>query len=335
MKTNRSFLILAVCAALSAPALTSSRPALAQGAPQQSQVQGAVDAATLAKQREIFQQANKLYDEGKYPQAEQLYLQAWKLKQSYDVAGNLGNLEADMNKPRAAAEYLAYAIREFPAGGRPALRDALVKRHSEVVRLVGTLRFTVSKPGAEVFLDGQSIGLSPIANETYVDPGTHSVEARLEGYLPVQVTINAQKGKTEQVDLTFLPPKGANKTVIIAGGAVAGAAIVVGAALLGVGASKGSTASSLLDDLRKSGGCPPATMPQTGKCADLKSALDSKGTLSSAGLWTLVGGGVVGIGTLVYALAGGSKPGGGKTGVTQVTPLVTGDGGGLVIGGAF
>src|SRR5262245_37052937 len=196
--TNQRLRILAVCAALVAPALTSNQPVHAQGAPSPAQ-QADAEAAALNKSRELFQQANKLYDEGKYPQAEALYLQAWKLKKSYDVAGNLGNLEADMNKPRAAAEYLSFAVREFPAGGRPALRDALIKRLSEVSKLVGTLRFQVNKPGAEVFLDGHSIGTAPLPGEVFVDPGSHSVEARLEGFPPLLMTVSVAKGKSETV----------------------------------------------------------------------------------------------------------------------------------------
>ncbi|APR87775.1 Dihydrolipoamide acetyltransferase component of pyruvate dehydrogenase complex [Minicystis rosea] len=327
---NRSFRIFAVCAALAAPVLTGNHSASAQTA----QNAGG-DAAALAKSRELFQQANKLYDEGKYPQAEAAYLQAWKLKKSYDVAGNLGNLEADMNKPRAAAEHLSYAVREFPAGGRPALRDALMKRLGEVSRLVGTLRFQVNKPGAEVFVDGQSLGTSPIQNELYVDPGNHSVEARLEGYPPVVMNVTVPKGKTEQVSLTLVPPAGPSKAVIGAGAAVGGAAIVVGAVLLGVSASKGSTVSSLQTEIKAKGGCADGNAATAAQCSDLRDAGASKATLGNAGLWMLVGGGVVGVATLIYGVAGGgSTKAPARTGL-RVLPVVSGDGGGLVLGGSF
>lgn len=329
--TTRRLPILAVCAALAAPALTSNHDAHAQGAPkvqQGSPVQ--IDAATLAKQRELFQQANKLYDENKFPQAEALYAQAWKIKKSYDLAGNFGNMLADAGKPRQAAPYLAFAIREFPAGGKPALRDALIKRLAEVQRLIGTVRVQVNIPRAEVFIDGQSVGLAPITEELYVDPSSHVIEARADGYLPAQESFLASKGKTSDVSLTLVAPKGPNKTVIITGGAVAGAAIVAGAVLLGVSTAKGSTLRTLQDEVKATGGC--ASETAGGKCEELRSAGQSKATLGNAGLWTLVGGGVVGVATLIYGVAGGPKAP--RTGV-RVTPIVTGDGGGLIIGGAF
>lgn len=326
--TTRPLPILAVCAALAAPALTSSHAGAQAQAQQGSPLR--LDAATLARQRELFQQANKLYDEGKFPQAEAVYKEAWKIKKSYDVAGNFGNMLADAGKPREAAGYLAFAIREFPAGGKPALRDALIKRLAEVQRLIGTLRVQVNIPRAEVFIDGQSVGLAPIAEDLYVDPSSHVIEARADGYMPAQETVMAEKGKTGQVSLTLVPPKGVNKTVIIAGGAVAGAGVIAGAVLLGISAAKGSTVSTLQDEVKALGGCSSATAG--GKCEELRSAGQSKATLGNAGLWTLVGGGVVGVATLIYGVAGGAKAP--RTGV-RVTPIVTGDGGGLLVGGAF
>ena len=324
--------ILAVCAALAAPALTSTHDAQAQGAPRQGQASPQQnDAASLAKAREIFQQANKLYDEGKFPQAEKLYEKAWKIKQSYDLAGNYGNLLADMAKPRPAAALLAFAIREFPAGGKPAIREALVKRLAEVKRLIGTVRISVNVPKAEIFVDGHAAGSD---DEIYVDPSAHVIEARADGYMPAGQQITAFKGKTVTVSLTLVPPKGANKKVLIAGGVVAGVGVIAGAVLLGVSASKGGTISDLAAKAKvKPGGCPTDTAAATGDCADLVSAMNSKARLGNAGLWTLVGGGVVGVATVIYGVVGGGKAPS-RTGV-RVLPIVTGDGGGLVVGGAF
>lgn len=325
--TNRSLRILAVCAALTAPALTLSHEAHAQGAAQQSAQK--VDAAQLNKAREMFQQANKLYDEGKFPQAEALYSQAWNIKKSYDLAGNYGNLLADMAKPRPAAELLSFAIKEFPAGGKPALREALVKRLAEVKRHIGTLRVQVNVPKAEIFIDGRPAGSE---DEIYVDPSAHVVEARADGYIPASAQITAFKGKTVDVSLTLTAPKGANKSVVIAGSVIAGAAVIGGAVLLGVSASKGGTITDLAGKV-KSVGCPADETKATGDCADLVSAMNSKATLGNAGLWTLVAGGVVGVATIIYGVAGGSKAP--PPTAIRVLPIVTGDGGGLVVGGAF
>jgi hypothetical protein len=330
--TKHPLHILAVCAALAASALTIAPEAFAQ------QPDAAAEAAKLAQSRAYFDQANKLFDDGKYPQAEQAYLAAWNLKKSYDVAGNLGMIEADLNHLRAAAEHLAYAIQEFPAGGRPGLRDTLMKRLTDVRRSVGAFRFQVNKPGAEVFVDGKSIGLSPLASEIFVDPGDHAVEVRLEGYTTVQMTLTGVKGQTNDVPVNLVPPvvvvqrAGPNKGVLIVGGVLGGVGIIAGAAMAGLWASKGSSASTAFATFHMPSGC-PSPSSATGACATLASDLNSQATFGSAAVGLLVAGGVVGLATIIYGAATprATKP---ATGV-RVLPMVTGEGGGLLVKGTF
>jgi hypothetical protein len=319
---NVNLRLLAVCAALSGPALTSA-PVLAQPAP-------VIDANTLARQRALFAQGNQLYDQGKFADAEAAYLEAWKLKKSFDVAGNLGNLEADLKKWRPAAEYIAYAIREFPAGGKPGLRDELLRRLSEAKAQVGTLRIQVNRPGAEVYVDGVSVGVTPLPGEVFVDPGNHLIEVRLEGFPPAQANVAAARGRTDDVAVNLVA-RGANRAVVIGGAVVAGVAIITGGALLGVSASKGSAASSLYGKVKSEGGCPPFDSAQTGDCATLKSDLSAKSTLGSTGVWLLAGGAVVGIATVIYAVAG-ARPS--RSGF-MVAPMVGAGGGGLAARGSF
>jgi len=325
--------LLAVCAALAAPALIPA-PALAQpasvapaSAPAGTGTPG-IDADTLARQRQLFDQANKLYDQGKLADAELAYLSAWKLKKSFDVAGNVGNLEADLKKWRAAAEFLAYALREFPAGGKPGLRDSLLKRLAEAQTQVGQLHLRVSRPGAEVFIDGVSIGLAPIADEVYVEAGTHLIEARLEGFPPASVSVQATKGQPADVDVAIVA-KRASKTLLIAGGAIAGVAAIAGGVFTGLSFSEASTAKSKYGAV-PTAGC-PAVPPSTGTCADLKAALDSKNLYANVALYSFVAAGAVGIATAVYGLVG-ARPA--RTGLL-VAPLVTAQSGGVFVEGSF
>jgi hypothetical protein len=318
--------LLAVCAALAAPALVSV-PAGAQPA----QV---IDDATLTRARGLFDQANKLYDAGRLAEAEVAYIQAWKLKKSFDVAGNLGNLEADLKRWRQAAQFLAYALREFPAGGKPAVRENLLRRQAEAMQYVGQLRIQVNRPGAEVFLDGTSLGVYPLQEDVFAEPGNHLIEARLEGLPPVQANVVVTKGRVDDVTIN-LAPKGANKAVIIAGGVIAGVAAVTGAVFAGLWASQGSSASSLAGMVPHTAPCPAGGVvtPATSKtCSDLVSALNNQATFGSVAVGTFVTAGAVGAATLIYGLV--ASPRGARSGLV-VAPAVTAHGGGLFASGSF
>jgi hypothetical protein len=318
--------LLAVCAALAAPALVSV-PAGAQPA----QV---IDDATLTRQRALFDQGNKLYDAGRLGEAESVYLQAWKLKRSFDLAGNLGNLEADLKRWRLAAQFLAYAIREFPAGGKPALRENLLRRQAESMQYVGQLRIQVNRPGAEILLDGVPLGVYPLQDEVFVEPGNHLLEAHLEGYTSVQANVVVTKGRVEDVSVN-IGPKGANKAVIITGAAIAGVAAITGIVFTGLWASQGSSASSLNGMVPHNAPCPVGGVvsPTTSTtCRNLISALNDQATFGSVAIGTFVTAGAVGAATLIYGLV--ATPRGPRSGLV-VAPTVTAQGAGFFARGSF
>lgn len=176
--------------------------------------QGAED--DVAWQRKLFAEGNALYDKKLWDKALEKYEAAWKLRRGYDLAANLGDVELKSGKPRDAAEHLAYALREFPAGGKPALRDAVTKLSEEARRQVGTLRIAVSRPGAEVLVDGRVIGYAPLAEEVFVEPGARVIEARLEGYAAARETITAGKGAQHEVKLTLVREAGVDAAAQVA-----------------------------------------------------------------------------------------------------------------------
>jgi hypothetical protein len=314
--------ILAVCAALAAPALASS-PAGAQPAP-------VINADMLSRQHALFEQGNKAYDQQRLPEAEGFYLEAWKLKKSFDVAGNFGNLEADLKKWRFAAELIAYALHEFPAGGKPAMRENLLKRMAEVQQHVGGFRIQVNRPGAEVFVDGVSVGTSPLSEEIWVEPGNHLVEARLPDFAPTQMNASCVAGPVVDVPVV-IRGKGANRSVVIAGAVITGVAAIAGGVFTGLWASKGSTASSDNAKVPKNAPCPVGGIGATGNCASVVSALNSQATFGSVAVGTFAAAGAVGIATLIYGLAGSRS----ARSAIVVTPIVTAQSGGLSVGGSF
>jgi hypothetical protein len=201
---------------------------------------------------------------------------------------------------------LAYALREFPAGGSPAKRTVLLNKLVEMQTLIGTLRVHVNNPGAEVFLDNASVGIAATLAEVFVEPGHHVLEARHLGLPPQSARIAINKGEAMDVDLKF-PDNATRKTVIATGVSVAAASAIVGAVFTGLAVGKMGTINNLRTTIGAVG-CGSANAPPLpgSNCADLQSAINDHATFGNIGFWTLAGAGVVGVGTVVYALT--SKP---------------------------
>ena len=89
--------------------------------------------------------------------------------------------------------------------------------------------------------------------------------------------------------------------MLIAGGVLGGGAVLV-ARVMGLSASKGNSASTLFSMFKMPAGCPPPSSA-TGNCAALACFNRSHATFGNAGVGLLVGGGVVGIATILYGVA--------------------------------
>jgi hypothetical protein len=203
---------------------------------------------------------------------------------------------------------------------------------------------------AQVTRDGAPVPAAALGVPALVDPGEHVITVQVPGgpasemritLVPGEkkgVALDARRGTATTVPAGGAAPdatlqgEGANRVVLIAGGAVAGAAAITGAVLAGLWASKGSSASTLNAMVPHSMPCPPGGAGAIGNCAAIISDLNAQAKLGTAAVATFVTAGAVGAATLIYGLVAG--PRGNRTAVV-IAPAVTAQGGGLFAGGAF
>jgi hypothetical protein len=262
------------------------------------------------------------------------YRASWDLKQSYDIAANLGNLELEQGMPRDAAEHLAFALRTV-AVNVPEDRVAAIRGLLDRARkLVGTASVKVNIAGAEILVDGIAVGRSPLAGEIFVDPGKRTIEARLSPYTPAKAVVDVARASTVPVELVLVlaaPTASASASAAPLSSAApiptttprsmvpVGVGVAVAAAGLGVGivglvlsGSKSSEVDRLqgeLVPLDKRGdhsvcatGAPPA------QCADLDSAFVAKGSFRNLAIAGFATAGVATLATMAWILIPGAKP---------------------------
>jgi len=178
---------------LSAPAITIAPHAVAQGA--------AADPFTdMARQR--FQEGVRLYDQGKYEEARAAFLQAYALKKHPAVLLNLAQSELRSNHPVEAARHFSEFLRDNPsaeAAERKAAQDGLTAARTQT----GQIDVKVDVDGADVFVDGELVGRSPLAAPIDVAPGTRKVEARFPGHPTQTLDVSAQVGQVAPASLTM------------------------------------------------------------------------------------------------------------------------------------
>ena len=319
-----------VFAASACTAAIASAPTAAQAQPPA--------AAPSDEASELFKKGNEAYKQKKWAEAEKAFEEAFALKQAYDIAGNLGDVELLQGKHQEAAEHLEYSLRNWPAG-QEANRKRTAERYAEAKQKIGSLTLKVSE-GAEITVNGKSVGKSPLPGPVFVSPGAATVIATI-GDKTMKKTVALDVGESREVEIVIegeaaavgpvappsengsagasasgsatgdvKPPTGSSfKTIgMIASGAVA----VIG---LGVGVGFYMKKQSAKDEAEGfkadavneygSAGCPKTG--KTGACADLADANDraeSSGTFSTIGF---IGAGVGAAGFVAFALMPSSK----------------------------
>lgn len=257
----------------------------------------------------------KLYYDGvaaakkkQWESARALFEEAFKLDPRPQIAVNLGNAELELGKAREAAEHFAYFLREEKQAS-PDDRAGIQALLDKALTKIAVIEVTADTEGAEVFVDGQSRGKTPLTNPIYIDPGSYTIEVkhadREPGSQRAAVTAGAKlsldfKLKViEHVSKPVVPqvptePKW-RKPLIYTGIGLSGAAALVG---IGTAIGAGVKASERDENSKANGGT----------LADYKRLEDERVGLANAAFYAFVGAGVFGAATAIYALTGKKAP---------------------------
>lgn len=303
--------------------------------------------------RDLFKKGETAYRAGKKQEAYEAYLAAWNVHKSFDIAANLAVVELDLGKSADAANHVSYAIQNFPpsvpAKTARELEDLLKTAESGA----GALAILVDKPGAGVLVDASVVGASPLAGPFYVAPGSHTVQARLTGFVTASAQASVVKGVTATVKLELLaealppprittPPPPPSTDRIGVGWFVAGAALAAGGIGLGVGSTLASNAhaSDYAANSAKLGGGGACAPPRdaSADCMGLRDSATQRDNWRGLAIAAYVGGGAVGLATAglwIWDASRSPDRGDHDRAGLRVIPRVVGGYQGLLLEGGF
>jgi len=186
-----------LCLSLSCAALLSSAASLA-APPARSD-----DDAATGMARERFKEGVGYFDQKQYDKARAAFMQAYALKKHPAVLLNLAQSELRSNYEADAATHFAQYLRESK-DATDAERQAAQAGLAAAKVVAAEVSVSIDERGAEVLVDGATIGNSPLPGALYLTPGAHTIEAHKEGRT-ASVQITAVAGKNPDADLHFAP----------------------------------------------------------------------------------------------------------------------------------
>jgi len=153
-------------------------------------------------------EAKKLFEEGKALVEQGLYEEAIeKLESSYElnpvplVLYNIAVCFDRLHSYAAAVEYYnLYLIEEKKVPEERRMKIA--ERLGEISRFLGKLKLTVSENGAEVYVDGDLAGQTPL-KEMYLETGGHDLGIKKEGFVEVKKHVTVISEETVELSIAL------------------------------------------------------------------------------------------------------------------------------------
>jgi hypothetical protein len=128
-----------------------------------------------------YREAHAAMERSDWQEARAVLLELWQRSKSYDVAASLGEVEHALGNDVSAARYLTFAVAHLAPKERPETLTRYRAALRELEAQVGRVQVNVSEEAAEIRIDGNLVGLSPLSSTVFVTPGEHTIEARGQG----------------------------------------------------------------------------------------------------------------------------------------------------------
>lgn len=161
-------------------------------------------ADSVARAEQLFHEGTKAFEAAEYAEAYTALKSAWELAPSYRTAAGLGQVELQIERFRDAAYHLSYCLRHYPQDGDAGIRSHVEDGLEQARMHVAALRVRVGVEGAEVAVDGVSVGKSPLDGLIFLEPGSHKVTATHPGYRIAQADVETPVRATRDVTLALV-----------------------------------------------------------------------------------------------------------------------------------
>jgi hypothetical protein len=335
--------------------LTTSGTALAQS-PASAARAPATDEEIDKQARELMKTGIAEARKGDLEAARGTFVKAWELRPDTNLAVLLARIEMKLGRYREAAERWEYYLQNVPPDPATA-----AEKLAECRQHLGSVKVTGEPPGAFVFVDGRKLGPTPLPNDIWLDPGDHTIMARLGERSSPEHKLTLAKGEQRTLTLVLSPPEPAPaahpeppradtqpptsrddrgtssaRTIVVVSGSVLTAGALVTGIFYTLRANSLSDQMTVLknaamegadpDSIRDASYCAPWQPNRSLACEELVRTADQHDTAKGAAIGAYIAAGVLGTGTVVTYLLWPKGSGTEATRPLEVMPFASGRG---------
>jgi hypothetical protein len=146
------------------------------------------------------------------------FKQAYALSKDPRLLYNMAICEKELRHYSLMKATLEQYLREASGVITPESQNVAREALAAIKPLIATVHVNVNEPGAEVRIDGEVVGTTPLAEPLSLDTGRHQLEVRKTGFDPEQQSIETPGGTEPTVTITLKAQNHSSKLVVVADG---------------------------------------------------------------------------------------------------------------------
>jgi hypothetical protein len=158
--------------------------------------------AQVKKARDLWYRGVEAFRNEKYDEARQAFAECYRLMPKSDVLRNLSISEIHSGHYVSAARHLTQLLAapgELPGN----VREEATSRLAQAEAQIGQLDINVDVAGADIAVDGTSVGRTPLDGNWYIEPGQHDLTVSKAGYPTETRQVMALAGVTIPVTVSL------------------------------------------------------------------------------------------------------------------------------------
>lgn len=168
-----------------------------------------------ARAKELFVKGITAYAKQNYAAALVFFRKSYELKPKPVVLLNIANCYRALFQYKKSIEafrkYLRVAGRKLSWRKRKQLQAYI----QEMEAKLGHVALDVQPSGAEVLLDGQLVGKTPLTGDLTMDPGTHVIIVRKDGYQTYRKDLEVLDGQHLALAVVLRPTEAGKGTIVV------------------------------------------------------------------------------------------------------------------------
>lgn len=163
------------------------------------------------KAKKLFNEGVSYFGSGKHAQALEAFQKSYKLRPHWAIRYNLGLCYKELGMYTKAKEEFLDFLEEGGKEVKDATKEEVEKELDILNGIIAAIEIDINVTGSQISMDGKPVGTSPLPDKLEIDPGSHLIAIKHDGYESYEEEFILSKGERKSFKISLLPvqkPKG-------------------------------------------------------------------------------------------------------------------------------